>query len=100
GSYSPPRHRNDVEEADEHLATMMHEGSLTREQYEALFTPPALVSPTTAEKVLGTEVYPVLVADLVTKPDKRPVVAREGDRRSKWEGKAPEDMFADETGEE
>lgn len=38
------------------------------------------------------------IADLIVHPEKRPVIAPEGDRRSKWEGRAPEDMFDIEEG--
>jgi hypothetical protein len=57
-----------------------------------------LVTPTQAEKMMKKE-YAEIEA-LVDKPDKRPVVAKEGDRRKTWEGKPPEAMFEDESGDE
>jgi hypothetical protein len=62
----------------------------------ALFRDPALITPTQAEKVLGKDY--AAIETLVDKPDKRPIIAREGDRRKTWEGRPPEAMFADESG--
>lgn len=50
-----------------------------------------LITPTAAEKLLGDDYDSV--KPLVEKPDRRPVIASEGDRRSKWTGKPPEAMF-------
>lgn len=64
-----------------------------------LWTDPKLLTPTQAEKILGPEVYPK-IEKLVIKPDKRPVIAKEGDRRKTWEGKPPEAMFPDDVTDE
>lgn len=85
-NYSPPRHW--AEDAEEEL--------LERDE---LWGEPKLMSPTQALKVLGKN-PPQDVLDLIVTPDKRPVIAPEGDRRKTWEGKAPEDMFDDESGDE
>lgn len=60
-----------------------------------------LLSPTQALKALGTgsEGAAKVLEDLIDRPEKRPIVAPEGDRRKTWEGKPPESMFDDETGE-
>jgi hypothetical protein len=50
-----------------------------------------LITPTAAEKLLGDDYKEV--EPFVVKPEKRPVVGPEGDRRSKWEGRPPEAMF-------
>lgn len=65
---------------------------LPREDNPDLWCEPSLVSPTQAEKILGKDVYPQ-IEELVEKPDKRPVVAKEGDRRKPWTGRPPEAMF-------
>lgn len=65
---------------------------LPREDNPDLWAEPSLVSPTQAEKILGKDVYPQ-IEELVEKPDKRPVVAKEGDRRKPWTGRPPEAMF-------
>jgi ParB-like chromosome segregation protein Spo0J len=83
-NYSPPRKWRDG--AEEALAE--DENLWARK----------LITPTAAEKLLGEE-YSTVEA-LVDKPDKRPVVAKVGDRRSVWQGKPPEAMFADESGDE
>jgi hypothetical protein len=61
-----------------------------------------ILSPTQALKVLkgaGDATLDVL-ENLIDRPDKRPIVAPEGDRRKTWEGKPPEQMFSDESGDE
>lgn len=66
---------------------------LSAEQKTALYTEPVIVSPTVAEKVLGKDTYKKKIADLVIKPEPKPVVAPENDRRSAWTGRPPEAMF-------
>lgn len=64
-----------------------------------LFTEPALVSPTVAEKILGDGYSQVV--DLINKPDKIPLISTgPKDRRKAWEGRAPEAMFADDLPDE
>lgn len=90
-NYSPPRH----------WAENMKHADLVRalggEQAKTLYTTPELISPTKAEKLLGKEGYPK-IESLVVKPDKRPVMGTEDDRRSEWVGRPPEQMFEDESG--
>lgn len=86
-NYTPPRKWKD--DASERLP---------REDNPDLWCEPKMVSPTQAEKILGKDVYPQ-IAELVDVPDKRPVVAKVGDRRKPWTGRPPEAMFDDE-GEE
>lgn len=63
-----------------------------------LWTEPVLVSPTAAEKILG-DGYEA-IKDVVNKPDKIPLISTgPKDRRKAWEGRAPEDMFADDVPE-
>lgn len=68
-----------------------------------LWTEPKLMSPTqalaTAKQKHGKD-SPLLDAinEHVITPAKRPVIAREGDRRKTWTGVPPEQMFPDETG--
>lgn len=83
-NYSPPRQWSDT--AEEAIQ------GLPKKDRDALYTEPTLVSPTQAEKILGKEVFPK-IEHLVVKPEKRPVVAPENDRRSKWDGRPPEAMF-------
>lgn len=95
-SYTPPR-KWKIESGKEVEAMKVVKG-LSPEQKKALFKPRALVTPTQAEKILG-ESYPVLM-ELIEVPDKRPVISTgPGDKRKVWEGKPPEQMFDDETGE-
>jgi len=88
-NYQPPRHW--TEEAAEELDPSNKDHGILTEEQAAQLWQRSLLSPTQAEKVLG-EAF-ARVERLVVKPDKRPVIAPEGDRRSKWQGKAPEDMF-------
>lgn len=61
-----------------------------------LFKPAEIVTPTAAEKVLGEEGYGA-IEPLIEKPAKRAVISTGAkDKRSKWEGRAPEDMFPDD----
>jgi hypothetical protein len=91
-NYTPPRKWK--EGAEDKLPGALR-SKVLREQ---LFTVPSLVTPTQAEKILG-ENYAKIEA-LVDRPAKRPVVAPEGDRRSRWEGRPPEAMFDDESTDE
>lgn len=61
-----------------------------------------MLSPTQALKMVskGDEATAKYLESLIDRPDKRPVVAPEGDRRKPWEGRAPEAMFEDETATE
>lgn len=67
---------------------------------------PSLVSPTAFVKKMASEfkgtnakereaAAQAKFARLIEVPDKRPVVAPEGDRRSRWQGVAPDVMFPD-----
>lgn len=87
-SYTPPRSWKDNEEAIKRIKFMR---KIDKEQKDALMKPPALVTPTQAEKILGED-YEHIV-NLIDVPDKRPVAARENDRRKTWDGRAPEEMF-------
>jgi hypothetical protein len=72
------------------------------ESVAEVWTEPALMSPAAAEKALGKDKI-TLVEDFIVKPDKVPLISTgEKDRRKRWEGKPPEQMFADEstTGED
>ena len=71
------------------------------EDVPAVWTEPALMSPAAAEKALG-KAEAAMLDDLIIKPDKVPLISTgEKDRRKRWEGKPPEQMFADESdGEE
>lgn len=61
-----------------------------------VWTEPVLMTPTQAlAAVKGTEEEKV-VERWVHAPDKRPVIAPEGDRRKPWTGAAPEAMFKNE----
>lgn len=64
---------------------------------------PTMMTPKQALLAVGDDPkLAALVEKFIETPDKRPVIGKEDDRRSKWEGKPPEQMFADEsqTGEE
>lgn len=89
-NYSPPRKWR--EDAQDEIAAGID--GLSSRQRNALFREPTLVTPAAAEKLLGPEDYAKIKA-LVDKPDKRPVIAPVGDRRSAWEGRPPEQMFPD-----
>lgn len=88
-NYSPPRKWK--EGASE---------ALPIEDNPFLWGEPKLLTPTAAEKIVGKENYEALISPLVDKPDKRPVIAPAGDRRKAWEGRPPEAMFDDESGNE
>ena len=89
-SYQPPRKWS--EEAGDALA-----GEDSPWVQESLWVK-KLVTPTQALKVAkGDASKEVMLAPLISTPDKRAVVAPEGDRRKDWEGIPPEKMFADET---
>jgi len=83
-NYSPPR--TWTPDASEVLADM-------KEVWQR-----KLITPTAAAKALGDGYG--LVEEYVVKPDRVPMVSTgPNDRRSKWEGRPPEQMFADESGE-
>lgn len=80
-SYSPPRQW--TEQAAEEL-----------EDEDRLWAR-KLITPTQALKVVGDDPIKTTLEGMITKPDKRPVIAPIGDRRKEWEGNPPEQMFAD-----
>lgn len=82
-SYTPVRRWND--EAAEKLKNT---------QIKGLWKDPALVTPTQALKIVAKSPSDVeMLTEMIVAPDKRPIVAPEGDRRKTWEGKPPEAMF-------
>lgn len=88
--YQPARHW--TPEAEETLA-----------RDKRLWTAPKLMSPTQALiAVKGDEkATRVLEKKFIVKPDARPVVSSgPKDKRARWEGRPPEEMFADESAEE
>lgn len=98
-SYTPPRKW--TEDADTALDpdTSEREG-LDAEMLTAIWTR-ALVTPKKALgalKAKGVDKPEAALAGLIDTPAKRPVAAREGDRRKDWEGVPPEQMFDDESG--
>lgn len=78
-SYTPPRKWTDEALSDETLAAL------------PVWKDPTLLTPTQAVKALGEQADQV--AQFIYAPPKKPVIARVGDRRKTWEGRAPEDMF-------
>lgn len=90
-SYTPPR------KWDDDAAEVLHPGHggvLTDEQAEALWSK-KLMTPTQALAALkkaGVD-GEALIGNLIVAPDKRPVIAPEGDRRKAWGGVPPEQMF-------
>ena len=82
-SYTPPRKWVDG-------AMQEMEGN---EDIPPLYKPKALLTPKQALTLMGEKAS--LIEDLIDTPDKRPVVAREGDRRKTWTGTPPEQMFTD-----
>lgn len=57
---------------------------------------PKLLTPTQALKVEGLDEQQVeLLQSLIETPDKRPVIAPDGDRRKEWAGTPAEEMFGD-----
>jgi hypothetical protein len=101
-NYTPPR--SWTEDAQDKIAAGKGKvKALTSEQRDSLFREPALLTPKQAIDVLVAqgvlEAEEVLVKYIV-KPDIRPVVGPEGDRRKLWAGKPPEQMFPDLTDEE
>lgn len=88
-NYTPPRYwRDTAKEVVDH--------DMPEDIRASLYKPPTLVTPTQALKILKDTDDPDAISrinEVIEVPDKRPVVAPEGDRRSLWEGRAPEDMF-------
>ncbi len=80
-NYTPPRYWD--EDADQRF---------NAEDYPQLWKQPTMLTPTQAVKVLGEQAS--LADDVIVVPPKRPVIAREGDRRKTWTERAPEDMFS------
>lgn len=101
-NYTPPRTwENGAEEWLDPQAQRDEGAILSRAQRAMLWTDPQLLSPTKALALFkGNEEATELLTEIIEIPEKRPVVAPEGDRRKTWEGKAPEDMFSDEGEEE
>lgn len=96
-NYSPKRYWSG--EAEDCLSPANRdEGVLPEEVARILWKPEELVSPTQALKLVGKGKEKLLEPFIVV-PEKRPVAAKVTDRRKKWEGKSPEDMF-DEIKEE
>lgn len=59
-----------------------------------IWKPPALLTPTAALKALADdEETKAAVETWIETPDKRPVIAPDGDRRKPWTGRPPEAMF-------
>lgn len=92
-SYTPPRKWQ--EGAQEQIVNETGLG-LTGPEADALFKPPALITPKQALAALGDSASKI--AELIEIPDKRPVMAPEGDRRKDWTGAPPEQMFEIESG--
>lgn len=88
-NYTPPRK---WKESTEHGALVKAVGVA---KAKTLYKPATLVTPKQATVILGEQADKI--KDLYDTPDKKPVVAPEGDRRSKWEGRPPEAMFDDES---
>lgn len=82
-SYTPPR-----KWTENALSEIEHDPDLP-----ALWKPKQLLTPKQALTLLGEQAE--LIEALIDTPDKRPVVAREGDRRKTWTGTPPEQMFPD-----
>lgn len=92
-NYTPPRKWHD--DAPEKVKKLK---GLDAEQKRAAFKPPTLLTPKQAAEALllkGVDNAEDILKPLYDTPDKRPVVAKEGDRRSLWTGKPPEQMFPD-----
>lgn len=86
-SYSPPRKWNE-DAAD----ALRRDKALWQEK---------MISPTQALLLAkGDDKRLKKYEALIETPDKRPVVAPEGDRRKPWSGRPPEAMFADEDRED
>lgn len=81
-NYTPARYWKEGADKDKTLAKL------------PVWKPQTLLTPTQAIKVLGDQASQI--ESLIEKPDIRPVVAPEGDRRKTWTGKPPEQMFPDE----
>lgn len=100
-NYSPPRKWRVGEGPDalnKKIKKALRKAGM-QDAFDDLFQPPEIVTPTAAEKILGEEGYKV-IEPLIEKPDKRASISTgPKDRRSKWEGRAPEDMFPDEPGD-
>lgn len=97
-NYQPPRQWVDGT-ADVLDPTEVDEDLLDPQVAATLWKSPVLMSPTQALKALkAAGVSEKVLDELIVTPDKKPVVAKEGDRRSKWVDRPPEQMFDDETG--
>jgi len=59
-----------------------------------VWKPRSLISPTQALKLLGKNEKKIkALSKWIETPDKKPVIAREGDRRKTWDGNDPDRMF-------
>lgn len=99
-SYTPPRKWADSAGEDLNPGNGEH-GVLDPEVAESLWRK-SLITPTQALatlKTAGVDDAEARLAELIVAPPKRPVIAREGDRRKTWAGPPPEQMFPVETGE-
>ena len=89
-SYTPPRRWK--EQAAEELDPGNGTHGLLPEDVAAGLWTRKLLTPTQAVKLLPED-QAALIEDLIDVPDKRPVIAPEGDRRKPWTGTPPEQMF-------
>lgn len=89
-SYTP---RRSWVEHEDPIAFVKGFKGIDSETKKALFAPRTLVSPAAAEKILG-KAFDKVTSERVVVPEKRPVISTgPKDRRKKWEGKPPEQMF-------
>lgn len=89
-NYTPPRKWKEIKHSDLVKAV----GATTAKK---LYKEPTLITPKQATVLLGERAD--MIKALYDTPEKRPVVAPEGDRRSAWTGKPPEAMFPDDVPE-
>lgn len=80
-SYTPPRKWND-------------KALTTIPDTVPIWKPPTLITPTQALTLLkDDDANRAIIEKFIETPDKRPVIAPEGDRRKTWAGTPPEQMF-------
>ena len=96
-NYTPRSQWKDEAEGELHPDTF-DQDAIPQELIDKLWQR-KMLSPTQALKIVGknNEGVANLLENLIDRPDKRPIVAPEGDRRKTWEGKPPEQMFEDES---
>src|SRR5690606_7677645 len=88
-SYTPPRKWTAT--AAEKLIDVLEEEDVEQLWKRSLITPTQAIK---TLKAIGYEDPDDALVELIDVPEKRPVIAPEGDRRKTWQGRAPEDMFA------